>query len=310
MIDGLDALASGGAQLTEDQLEQRRVGRTAVDLATIIYTSGTTGRPKGCELTHGNLLAAVRNAVGALPEIFEIPGSATLLFLPLAHSFARIIQVACLESGAILGHWPDITTLAQGLPGFPRRSCSWCRGSSRRCTTAPSGTPPRGRPGPDLRRRHGHGDRLEQGGDVAAAGRGAGPLSGCGTPCSARSCVAGCGRRWVAGCSTLSGGAPLGERLAHFFRGAGITVLEGYGLTESSAAATVNRLGRNKVGTVGLPLPGVTIRIVGDGEILLKGPNVFPGYWRDDAGTREALDSGGWLRTGDLARWMTRASCG
>src|ERR1017187_241867 len=118
MTGGLDALAAGGAQISEEQLEQRRAGRAAADLATIVYTSGTTGRPKGCELTHGNLLADARNAVGALPEIFGISGCSTLLFLPLAHVFARIIQVGCLESGAILGHWPDMTTLADGLPEF------------------------------------------------------------------------------------------------------------------------------------------------------------------------------------------------
>ena len=108
MTGALDGLASSGAQISPEQLEQRRTGKTAADLASIVYTSGTTGRPKGCELTHGNLLAVVRNAVGALPEIFEVPGCSTLLFLPLAHALARIVQVGCVESGAILGHWPDI----------------------------------------------------------------------------------------------------------------------------------------------------------------------------------------------------------
>jgi long-chain acyl-CoA synthetase len=110
---------SGAVSITDEQLEQRRSARKAADLATIIYTSGTTGRPKGCEITHGNLLSDVRNAVqGALMDVFEIGGSSTLLFMPLAHSFARIIQVGCLESGAILGHWPDTATVAQGLPEF------------------------------------------------------------------------------------------------------------------------------------------------------------------------------------------------
>src|SRR5580704_8776717 len=118
MTGGLDVLVSGGAQTSAEQLEQRRTGRTAADLASIVYTSGTTGRPKGCEVTHGNLLAVVRNAIGALPEIFEVPGCSTLLFLPLAHALARIVQVGCVESGAILGHWPDIRTLADGLPEF------------------------------------------------------------------------------------------------------------------------------------------------------------------------------------------------
>ena len=118
MIDALDTLASGGPQISEEQLGQRRAGRTAADLATIVYTSGTTGRPKGCALTHGNLLADVRNAVAALPEIFTVPGASTLLFLPLAHAFARIIEVGVMEAGVILGHWPEITTVADGLAEF------------------------------------------------------------------------------------------------------------------------------------------------------------------------------------------------
>jgi len=118
MTGELDVLVSGGAQTSAEQLEQRRTGRTGADLASIVYTSGTTGRPKGCELTHGNLLAVVRNAIGALPEIFEAPGCSTLLFLPLAHALARVVQVGCVESGAILGHWPDIGTLADGLSEF------------------------------------------------------------------------------------------------------------------------------------------------------------------------------------------------
>ena len=118
-IAGLDELAAAGADVTDDQLRQHRTSRQAGDLATIIYTSGTTGRPKGCELTHRNLLSAVRNAVhGALPEIFETSDGSTLLFMPLAHVFARIIEIGCLESGAVLGHWEDIGTVADGLREF------------------------------------------------------------------------------------------------------------------------------------------------------------------------------------------------
>ncbi len=301
MIDGLDALASGGAHISAAQLDQRRAGTNAADLATIVYTSGTTGRPKGCELTHGNLLADVRNAVAALPEIFQVSGASTLLFLPLAHSFARIIEVGVLEAGVILGHWPEITTLADGLADFrptfllavPRvfekaydsaqRQASGNKAKARIFAAATraaiawskaSGDADTGRrAGPGLRLRHALFDRLVYARVRAAVG----------------------GEVQYAIC----GGAPLGERLGHFFRGSGITVLEGYGLTEATAAVTVNRPGRNKIGTVGVPLPGVSIRTAGDGEIQVKGPNVFPGYWRNDAATRQALDSGGWLRTGD-----------
>ncbi len=299
-IAGLTARAD---EVTDAQLDQRRTARKAADLATIIYTSGTTGRPKGCEITHGNLLADVRNAVqGALTDIFDISGSSTLLFLPLAHSFARIIQVGCLESGAILGHWADSATVAKALPEFrptfllavPRvfekvynsaqQQASASPAKSRifraavdtavswsRSTDASDGA---GGGGLGLRLRHGLFDRLVYAKLRAAIG----------------------GQVQFA----VSGGAPLGERLGHFFRGAGITVLEGYGMTESSAAATVNRPGRNKIGTVGQPLPGAAVRIADDGEILLSGPNLFAGYWHNQAATAEALDSEGWLRTGDI----------
>ncbi|MGC1287359.1 MAG: AMP-dependent synthetase/ligase [Streptosporangiaceae bacterium] len=303
LIEGPDGTVAGpdGASVTDEQLEQHRTARKAADLATIIYTSGTTGRPKGCQITHGNLLSDVRNAVeGSLVEVFEIAGSSTLLFLPLAHSFARIIQVGCLESGAILGHWPDTRTLAKALPEFrptfllavPRvfekvyntavQQASASKAKSRIFDAAAAtavawsqaASSDGAAPGQALRLRHALFDRLVYAKLRAAVG----------------------GKVAYA----VSGGAPLGERLGHFFRGAGITILEGYGLTETSAAATVNRPSRNKIGTVGPPLPGVAIKIADDGEILLRGPNVFPGYWHNDAATAEVLDPEGWFGTGDV----------
>jgi long-chain acyl-CoA synthetase len=300
----LSALATVGAGVTDAEAQRRRASRHTADLATIIYTSGTTGRPKGCGLTHGNLLADVRNVMhGQLPAIFEAPGASTLLFLPLAHSFARIIQVGCLESGVVLGHTPGVASLLADLASFrptfilavPRVFEKVYNGAEQQAAASPvksrifraaaqtaiawsqaSGSggaaPPRG-PGLALRLRHALFDRL-----VYARLRGA---------VGGRAAYA------------VSGGAPLGERLGHFFRGAGITVLEGYGLTESSAAATVNQPERIKIGTVGQPLPGVTVRIADDGEILLAGPTVFSGYWHNDAATAEAM-AGGWLRTGDM----------
>jgi len=301
MTGALDALAAGGRQISDQQLEQRRAGRTAADLATIVYTSGTTGRPKGCEITHGNLLADVRNAVAALPEIFETPDCSTLLFLPLAHVFARIIEVGFLESGAVLGHWPNLNTVADGLGEFrptfvvavPRvfekvydsarqqasasaaqarifaaaadTAIAWSKAHDGAAAVRGAGLP--------LRLRHALFDRLVYGRLRAAVG----------------------GRMRYA----VSGGAPIDERLIHFFRGVGITVLEGYGMTESSGAATMNRPGRNKIGTVGQPVPGVTIRIPDDGKIQMKGQSIFRGYWRNDAATGEALDPDGWLLTGD-----------
>jgi long-chain acyl-CoA synthetase len=306
LMDTIGVVTAAGADITDDELNTRMAGRAAEDLATIIYTSGTTGRPKGCELTHRNLLSGSRNAVqGALHELFELPGSSTLLFLPLAHSFARIIQVACIEGGAVLGHWEDPLTLAQALPeakplfllAVPRvfekvfntaqqqAAASGAKSRifrmasdtaiafSRAHPAAKAGSVSSG-PGQALKIRHAIFDRLVYAKLRAAVG----------------------GKVEYA----VSGGAPLGERLGHFFRGAGITVLEGYGLTETSAAATVNRPTHNKIGTVGLPIPGTTIRIADDGEILIGGPIVFRGYWRNEEATAEALDGDGWLRTGDI----------
>src|SRR5215467_8728556 len=303
-VEPLTSLAAAGAGIGDDEMHQRRRSRHTADLATIIYTSGTTGRPKGCALTHGNLLADVRNVMqGRLPAIFETPGAATLLFLPLAHSFARIIQVGCVESGVVLGHTPSVATLLPDLAAFrptfilavPRVFEKVYNGAEQQASASPvksrifraatrtavawsqaSGTgaaPPSGGPGAPLRLQHALFDRL-----VYAKLRGA---------------VGGRVRYAV------SGGAPLGERLGHFFRGAGITVLEGYGLTESSAAATVNRPDHIKIGTVGQPLPGVSVKIADDGEILLAGPNIFGGYWRNEAATAETM-ADGWLLTGDI----------
>jgi long-chain acyl-CoA synthetase len=303
LIEGPDGTVAGpdGAGVTDEQLEQHRTARKAADLATIIYTSGTTGRPKGCQITHGNLLSDVRNAVeGSLVEVFEIAGSSTLLFLPLAHSFARIIQVGCLESGAILGHWPDARTVAKALPEFrptfllavPRvfekvyntavQQASASKAKSRIFDAAAAtavawsqATSSDGAvPGQAHRLRHALFDRLVYAKLRAAVG----------------------GKVAYA----VSGGAPLGERRRPRLRGAGNTHQEGYGLTETSAAATVNRPSRNKIGTVGPPLPGVAIKIADDGEILLRGPNVFPGYWHNDAATAEVLDPEGWFGTGDV----------
>jgi long-chain acyl-CoA synthetase len=295
-----DVAATGTASgITDEMLASRRGTRKAADLATIIYTSGTTGRPKGCEITHTNLLADVRNAAqGALVDLFELNGSSTLLFLPLAHSFARIIQVGCVESGAILGHWPDTASVAEALPVFqptfllavPRVFEKVFSSAQQQAAVSPAKT-----------------RIFNAAAQAAVAWSQARDGSGGGLGLSARHALfdrlvyakiraAVGGKVQFAVC----GGAPLGERLGHFFRGAGITVLEGYGLTETSPAATVNRPNRNKIGTVGLPLPSVAIKIADDGEILVSGPIVFAGYWHNQAATAEMIDSDGWLHSGDL----------
>ena len=295
----LDSLRAAGADVGDEVIAERAGAAGAADLATVIYTSGTTGRPKGCELTHENLLADVRNAfLGPLTLVTGTENPGTLLFLPLAHVFARIIQVGCIEGGIVLGHCGDLTALLPALAAFrptfilavPRvfekvyntaeqKAVSEKKGAifGRAADTAVAysralDTP--GRPSFGLRAQHAVFDRLVYGKLRAALG----------------------GRAQYA----VSGGAALSERLCHFFRGIGVTVLEGYGLTETTAAATVNRPDRNKIGTVGQPLPGVGIKIADDGEILISGKNVFSGYWRNEAASKEAFAEDGWLATGDV----------
>jgi long-chain acyl-CoA synthetase len=293
---GLDRLRERGQDVDDAQLRERRRAVSAGDLATIIYTSGTTGRPKGCMLSHGNLLYEARAAIDSMQRIFGQDAS-TLLFLPLAHVFARVIQVACVERGVRLAHSADLARLTEDLgalqPTFllavPRvfervyngaQQRAQADGKGRifdwadRTAVAYSQALDGGRPGLRLRLAHRLSDRLVYRRLRAALG----------------------GRVGYA----ISGGAPLGARLGHFLRGIGITVLEGYGLTETTAAATVNLPNAVKIGTVGPPLPGVEIRIADDGEILIRGPILFQGYWRNEQATRETLTADGWLRTGDL----------
>jgi long-chain acyl-CoA synthetase len=297
-------LTGSGASVSDEVISERASAAKASDVATVIYTSGTTGRPKGCELTHENLLADVRNAfLGPLAIIAEAPGASTLLFLPLAHVFARIIEVGCIESGIVLGHCPDANELLPALASFrptfilavPRVFEKVYNGAEQRAVSERKGaifgraarvaiaysramdTP--GGPAFGLRAQHALFDRLVYAKLRAALG----------------------GRAHYA----ASGGAALTERLCHFFRGVGVTVLEGYGLTETTGAATVNRPDRNKIGTVGQPLPGVAVKIAEDGEILMSGANLFRGYWQNDAPNKtdtgqETFTADGWFRTGDI----------
>ena len=291
----VDVVADGEGQ-DPAELTRRRAVQTPATLATIIYTSGTTGRPKGCELTHGNFLAEVFSAIDFLPELFEDEDAATLLFLPLAHVFGRMIQVAVLLAGVRTGH-SDIARIAKDLPAFqptfvlavPRvferiydtAQRKAVAGGKERIFALATDTAiaysqalERGRPGLLLRTRRAVFDRLVYGKVKAAFG---GQL------------------RWA-----VSGGAPLGARLGHFFRGVGVTVLEGYGLTETTAATTVNTRAGTRVGTVGRPLPGFEVRIADDGVIHVRGGHVFSGYWRNPVATAAALDPDGWFDTGDL----------
>ncbi len=294
----LDELVAAGVEVDEQVVAERRAAVGRQDLATIIYTSGTTGAPKGCELTHDNFMALAENAAERLAVVVRAPGSSTLLFLPLAHVFARFIEVVCLHAGARMGHTPDPRTVLDDLAAFqpsfllsvPRvfekiynsaeqkaenggrakgRIFRWAAGVAQDYSKALDD----GGPGVLLRSRHAAADRLVFAKLRAAMG----------------------GRVDYA----ISGGAALGERLGHFYRGIGLVVLEGYGLTETTAPATVNTPDMIRIGTVGRPLPGVGLRVAPDGEILVRGVNVFRGYHNNPQATAEAMHDG-WFATGDL----------
>ncbi|HKS48647.1 MAG TPA: long-chain fatty acid--CoA ligase [Amycolatopsis sp.] len=291
----IDELTALGAKLADDAVYERRRLVEAGSLATIVYTSGTTGRPKGVELTHRNLLAEVRADIDAFPRLME-QGNSLLCFLPLAHVLARAIALTALASRVTLGHTADVKNLVADLGTFrptfvvavPRvfekvyntakqKAHSEGKGAifdlAERTAVAYSEAKAKGGAGLLLMAQHFLFDKLVYGKLRAALGG---------------RCVA-----------AVSGGAPLGARLAHFFRGIGVPVFEGYGLTETSAAANVNTESAFKVGTVGRPVAGTSVRIAEDGEVLLKGDVVSGAYFNDEDATKEALEDG-WFHTGDL----------
>ncbi|WP_410578667.1 AMP-dependent synthetase/ligase [Amycolatopsis sp. lyj-108] len=291
----VDQLTEQGSELSDDDLHERRRTVKAGDLATIVYTSGTTGRPKGVELTHRNLLAEIRADIAAFPQLME-QGNSLLVFLPLAHVLARAIAVTALSARVTLGHTSDVKNLVADLGTFrptfvvavPRVFEKVYNGAKQKA--------------------HGDGkgkifDAAEatavaysQAQDTGGAGLGLKIKHALFDKLVFSKLRAALGGRCVA---AVSGGAPLGVRLAHFFRGIGVPVFEGYGLTETSAAACVGTQDGFRVGTVGRPVAGTSVRIAEDGEILLKGDVVFGGYFNNAQATAEALEDG-WFHTGDL----------
>lgn len=296
---GLDELAARGTAISDAQLDERRAIAQPQDVATIIYTSGTTGRPKGCILTNGNLMNEVDNLVVGIPDVFAKEGASTLLFLPLAHVFGRLIQLAMIRARVTIGHSPNPGTLLRDLAGFkptfllavPRVFEKVFNGASQKAHDA-SGVKGKifdaatataiaysqalddGGPSAALKAKHSVFDHLVYSKLRAAMG----------------------GRVTHA----ISGGASLGPRLGHFFRGLGLIVLEGYGLTETTAGATLNIPGAIKIGSVGKPVFGTEIKIADDGEIMIRGHHVFAGYWDNDEATHEALTADGWFHSGDI----------
>jgi long-chain acyl-CoA synthetase len=292
---GLDELREMGAAITDEELEARRAQVTGESVATLIYTSGTTGRSKGCVLTHGNFVETVASAQQHVPGVFS-PGSVCLLFLPLAHVFARFVEVLAINVGSVLAHTSDLTRLTDtfsevkptyilGVPRVFEKVYNAARAKAEadrkgsifaaatKTAVAYSRALDEGGPSLPLRLRHALFDRLVysklrtvMGGELQYA---------------------------------VSGGGPLGEHLGHFYRGIGVEIIEGYGLTETTAPVTVNHPSEARIGTVGKPLPGCSVAIAPDGEVLARGVSVFREYWKNPEATADTFYED-WLRTGDI----------
>lgn len=292
----LEKLSAMATDETRAEVDRRVAAIEHSDLATLVYTSGTTGMPKGCVLTHHNFAWEVAQLDGSAADLMG-EGNRTFMFLPLAHIFARAVQAAAVSTGVTLGFSTGLPNLLEELPMFkptwvfavPRVFEKVYNGAKQKADADGKGRIfdksvsvaiaysqgiQRGKIKIGTRLIHGVFDKLVYskiralfGGDVTYA---------------------------------ISGGAPLGARLGHFFRGAGIVILEGYGLTETTAGATLNRPDAIRVGTVGRPIQGTSIRIADDGEVLIRGGQVYSGYWNNESATREALTDDGWFHSGDI----------
>jgi long-chain acyl-CoA synthetase len=297
--NALATLITAGKSISDDEVSKRREALKPETLATLIYTSGTTGKPKGVHLTHGNFLSECGNVVNGASDLFLKPGGSTLLFLPVAHVFGRMVQIGAITAGLHLAHCSDITKLPTDLGSFkptfvlavPRIFEKIFNGAESKAEAA------------------GKGKIFHKAVEVAVAysiamdGKGISPILKVQHALFDKLVYskirAGLGGRVEA---AISGGAPLGERLGHFYRGAGIRVLEGYGLTETTAGATLNLSWAHKVGSVGKPIPGTTIKIADDGEVLIKGPIVMKGYWQNDAANAEVFTNDNYFKSGDLGK--------
>jgi len=294
---GIEAIIAAGTEVSDEDVEARRVAVSGEDVATLVYTSGTTGRPKGCVITHGNFVWDVTQTL-SIAGFFQA-GKSTLLFLPLAHILARVIQCSVMTAGVRLVYSTGIANLVEELqlakPDFllavPRVFEKVYNGAQQRAHG------------------DGKGSIFDRAADVAieySKGKASGKI-----PFAVKAqhvvfdkLVYSKLRDAMGGNVThaVSGGAALGDRLGHFFDGIGVTIFEGYGLTETTAAACINDEHDMRVGTVGKPLPGASVRIAEDGEILLKGGNIFVGYYNNDEATADSFDEDGWFRSGDLGK--------
>lgn len=295
--NAINDLIQAGQSISATDLETRRRSSDPDSLATLIYTSGTTGNPKGVCLSHGNFMSECDNVVGYASDVFLKEGGSTLLFLPIAHVFGRMIQIGSLTAGLHLAHCGDINRLPQDLASFkPTLVLAVPRIFEKVYNSAQTKAEDAGK-GKIFAKATDIAIAYSQGIDSKKISLRTRALHAIFDRLVYSKIRAGLGGRIDA---AISGGAPLSPRLGHFFRGAGITILEGYGLTETTAGASLNVNRAQKVGTMGKPIPGTQFKIAEDGEILIKGAIVMQKYWNNEAATNEAMTSDGYLRTGDL----------
>ncbi|QPZ39854.1 AMP-dependent synthetase/ligase [Paramicrobacterium chengjingii] len=294
-LGDLDKLAQSGTEVPDDEIERRRSLAQGADMATLIYTSGSMGTPKGCVLTHSNFVELSRNAAVAMKEVVA-PGASTLLFITLAHIFARFIAVLAIHSGVKVGHQPDTSRLLESLGSFkptfllavPRVFEKVYNSAEQKAEAGGKGKIFRTAAATAIEY-----SKAAEAGSVPFGLKAKFLLFDRLVFAKLRAAMGGNVRYAV------SGSAPLGARLGHFYHALGITILEGYGLTETTAPATVNIPSASKIGTVGPPLPGMSVRIAEDCEIQVKGIDVFKEYWKNPEATAESFDDG-WFCTGDL----------
>lgn len=297
----LDELSARASEVSDEQLEQARTRATCDDIATIVYTSGTTGRPKGCPLTHGNFLNLSANTRFVESEIAN-PRNSSILFLPLAHVLARLIQVLALDAGLVIGHSPNIKNLAADLDSFKPTMLLVV---PRVFEKVYEGAKAKAEKGGSLNKA-----LFDRSVDIAIAWSKAKVTGHVSFKLAAQYALydrlvysklrAALGGQLH---YAVSGGGPLGERLAHFFHAVGVQVIEGYGLTETCAPIAAGRINPYQIGRIGPLLPGAEGTIAEDGELLVRGVGVMKGYYKNPEEDAQAFTEDGWFRTGDLAEF-------